>query len=169
LQFAITVCLKCKEEVTNLAKLIWLMMIMAHWFWIVFVYYQYQEGNLWCYTIFPFFLKDIWKNKILEHAMTLDLKPSSNNLFYWLWRRCEHYWRIWQTSLYFMLLKCYHYSHPMAKFEIGCANQTTNVDSNLNFSLTCMLINLRKFLQSKNLFCEQKLAKWSYNWLWTTF
>ncbi len=58
-----------------------------------------------------------------------------------------------------MLLTCYHYSHPMENFEIGCANQTTNVDSNLNFSLARMLTNLIKCLQLKNLFCEKKLAK----------
>ncbi len=28
-----------------------------------------------------------------------------------------------------MLLKCYHNLHLMAEFEVGCANQTTNVDS----------------------------------------
>jgi hypothetical protein len=47
----------------------------------------------------------------------------------------------------------------MENFEIGCANQTTNVDSNLNFSLARMLTNLIKCLQLKNLFCEKKLAK----------
>jgi hypothetical protein len=32
-------------------------------------------------------------------------------------------------SSYLMLLKCYHYLHLMAKFEVGCANQTTNAYS----------------------------------------
>jgi hypothetical protein len=31
-----------------------------------------------------------------------------------------------------MLLKCYHYLHPTIEFEIECANQTIDVDSNLN-------------------------------------
>jgi hypothetical protein len=44
-------------------------------------------------------------------------------------------------------------------FEIGCANQTTNVDSNLNFSLARMLTNIIKCLQLNNLFCEEKMAK----------
>ncbi len=29
-----------------------------------------------------------------------------------------------------MFLKCYLYLHPMAEFEVGCANQITNASSN---------------------------------------
>jgi hypothetical protein len=35
-----------------------------------------------------------------------------------------------RRSLYLMFLKCYHYLHPMTKFE--CANQITNASSNLD-------------------------------------
>ncbi len=52
-----------------------------------------------------------------------------------------------------MLLKCYHYSHPREKFEVGCANQTTNVDSNLIYFLACILTNLKRCFQLNNLFC----------------
>jgi hypothetical protein len=31
-----------------------------------------------------------------------------------------------------MVLKCYHYLHPMVKFEIGCVNQTIDVNSDLD-------------------------------------
>jgi hypothetical protein len=27
-----------------------------------------------------------------------------------------------EQSLYLMFLKCYHYLHPMAKFEVKCVN-----------------------------------------------
>jgi hypothetical protein len=37
----------------------------------------------------------------------------------------------WSLSL--MLLKCYHYSHPMAEFKVECANQVINAESNLIF------------------------------------
>ncbi len=33
---------------------------------------------------------------------------------------------------YIFFLKCYHYLHPMAKFEVGCANQITNASLNLD-------------------------------------
>ncbi len=39
-----------------------------------------------------------------------------------------------RRSLYLMLLKCYHYLHPMIEFEVGCANQITNASSNLDIS-----------------------------------
>jgi hypothetical protein len=36
-----------------------------------------------------------------------------------------------RRSLYLMFLKCYLYLHPMAEFEVGCANQITNASSGL--------------------------------------
>jgi hypothetical protein len=38
----------------------------------------------------------------------------------------------YKRSLYLMLLKWYHYLHPMVKFEIGCAYQTIDANSNLD-------------------------------------
>jgi hypothetical protein len=35
-------------------------------------------------------------------------------------------------SLYPMFLKLYHYSHPMSKFEVGCAYQIANANYNVN-------------------------------------
>ncbi len=35
-----------------------------------------------------------------------------------------------------MLLKCYHYSHPMEKFEVRCASQTTKCRFQFNLFFT---------------------------------
>jgi len=60
------------------------------------------------------------------------LNPRFKN-FYFLFSFIGHEKRVNveydKGSLYLMLLKCYHYLHLMAKFEVGCANQTTNADS----------------------------------------
>jgi hypothetical protein len=37
-----------------------------------------------------------------------------------------------RQSLYPMLLKCYHYLHPMEKFDVECANQTVDADFKLD-------------------------------------
>jgi retron-type reverse transcriptase len=34
--------------------------------------------------------------------------------------------------LYHMLFKCYHHLHPMKFFEVRCAKQTTDEDSNFD-------------------------------------
>jgi hypothetical protein len=37
-----------------------------------------------------------------------------------------------KQSLYPMLLKCYHCLHPIVESKVGCVDQTTNVDFNLD-------------------------------------
>jgi hypothetical protein len=37
-----------------------------------------------------------------------------------------------RQSLYPMLLKCYHYLHPMAKLEVECPNHTKDAKSDLD-------------------------------------
>jgi hypothetical protein len=37
-----------------------------------------------------------------------------------------------KLSLHLILLKCYHYLHLMTKSVVKCANQTTNVNFNLD-------------------------------------
>lgn len=54
-------------------------------------------------------------------------------------------------SLYLMLLKCSHYLHLVAKFEIRCANQTTNANSYMDIFLTNSLHNLK---QTNNKTCH---------------
>ncbi len=38
-----------------------------------------------------------------------------------------------------MLLRCYHYLHPMEKFEVECANQT--IDANFRLDIFQQTLN----------------------------
>jgi hypothetical protein len=43
-------------------------------FGIIFVYYQYQERNLWCFGIVPFFKEDMKRKSFIALCSMLDPK-----------------------------------------------------------------------------------------------
>jgi hypothetical protein len=59
-------------------------------------------------------------------------------------------------SLYFMLLKCHHHSHPLAKFESGIIDKGVYVDYNLDIikmtTSTCK--STKKLVNSQFLICK---------------
>ncbi len=110
------------------------------WFWyclwIIFVCYPCQEGGLWYFGIIYLYFMKIWKEKF-HNMLCLMLDPRFKNL-------ClvssfigseegvnivEEYNR-W--SLYPMLLKYYHYLHPMVESKVECVDQIKDTKFDLD-------------------------------------
>ncbi len=133
----ITMCIKCREKFTNpLAQINLIDDDYGIAFDLLFYATNIKKEVSSVLTPF-FFLKKVWKKK--SHNMlylTLDPRFKSFHLvssFIGHEKNVSIIEKYDRWSLYLLLLKYYHYLHPIVESEIGCANQIIYENPNLDF------------------------------------
>jgi len=127
LKFIITMCLNSRKKLQN--PLIHVNLIdndfelFLTWFCLI----STSKRNLWCFKIFPFFFKKIWRKSF--HNMSLMLNLNFTTLCLILFRLVNHEGDVTiiedfdKRSMYFMLLKCYYHLHLVLELEVSWEDQ----------------------------------------------
>jgi hypothetical protein len=132
-QFAITMCLKCREEVTNPFAQVCLIDDDSRIDFELFLFITNIKKEI-CSVLDSFLhFKKIFETKKSHNMLCLILDPRLKT-FPVIFSFMGHEEGVNiveindRRSLYPMFLKCYHYLHPMEKSKVGSVDQTTNGD-----------------------------------------
>jgi hypothetical protein len=137
LHFAIIMCLKFKEEITNPFVLVNLINDDYGIDFELFLFTSNIRKEV-CGVFYSFlsFLGNFEERKAHNMlSLMVDPRFKSFRLIYFFVGRKEGVSIVVEydrRTLYPMLLRCYHHLHPMTKF-VGCVDQTCDEDFDLDF------------------------------------